>query len=85
MLQLRRFAGVVSLFAAVALTGRAVTAAPTVVVSIQPIHSLVAAVMEGVAVPALLIRGAASEHSFTLRPSDASMDTWRRAARSDRT
>ena len=71
MLQLRRFAGVVSLFAAVALTGRVVTAAPTVVVSIQPIHSLVAAVMEGVAVPALLIRGAASEHSFTLRPSDA--------------
>jgi len=39
--------------------------------SIKPIHSLVAGVMQGVAEPVLLVRGAASPHSFSLRPSDA--------------
>jgi zinc transport system substrate-binding protein len=37
-------------------------AAPQVVVSIKPIHSLVAAVMEGVGQPQLLIKGAGSPH-----------------------
>jgi zinc transport system substrate-binding protein len=45
--------------------------APAVVVSIKPIHSLVAGVMEGVGEPALLIEGAASPHSYALRPSQA--------------
>jgi zinc transport system substrate-binding protein len=40
-----------------------------VVVTIKPIHSLVAQVMEGVGVPVLLVDGAASPHSFSLRPS----------------
>jgi zinc transport system substrate-binding protein len=40
-----------------------------VVVTIKPIHSLVAQVMEGVGVPTLLVEGAASPHSFSLRPS----------------
>ena len=44
---------------------------PSVLVSIKPVHSLVAAVMEGVGTPALLIGGAASEHSYALKPSDA--------------
>jgi zinc transport system substrate-binding protein len=44
---------------------------PKVVVSILPIHSLVAGVMEGIAKPQLLIRGGASPHSTSLRPSDA--------------
>jgi len=46
-------------------------AAPKVAVSINPVHSLVAAVMEGVGEPALLVRGAASPHTYALRPSDA--------------
>ncbi|MCG8428454.1 MAG: zinc ABC transporter substrate-binding protein, partial [Chromatiales bacterium] len=46
-------------------------AAPKVVVSIKPIHSLVAGVMEGVAEPELLIRGGQSPHTFSLAPSDA--------------
>lgn len=44
---------------------------PQVVVTIKPIHSLVAAVMAGVGEPKLLITGAADEHSYALRPSDA--------------
>jgi zinc transport system substrate-binding protein len=46
-------------------------AAPRVLVTIKPIHSLVASVMEGVATPGLLIAGAASEHGYALKPSDA--------------
>jgi zinc transport system substrate-binding protein len=42
-----------------------------VVASIKPIHSLVAQVMQGIGVPALLVDGAASPHSFALKPSDA--------------
>ncbi|MGA1860709.1 zinc ABC transporter substrate-binding protein [Azospirillum sp. 11R-A] len=45
--------------------------APKVVVSIKPIHSLVAAVMRGVGDPVLLVRGGASPHSYTMKPSDA--------------
>jgi zinc transport system substrate-binding protein len=41
------------------------------VVSILPLHSLVAGVMQGVAEPYLLVPGGASPHSFALRPSDA--------------
>ncbi|WP_290998518.1 zinc ABC transporter substrate-binding protein [Hyphomicrobium sp.] len=40
-----------------------------VVVTIKPIHSLVARVMEGVGAPTLLVEGAASPHSFSLKPS----------------
>ena len=46
-------------------------AAPNVVVSIKPIHSLVAAVMEGVAEPKLIVEGAASPHTYTMKPSNA--------------
>lgn len=42
-----------------------------VVVSIKPVHSLVAGVMEGVGEPALLVKGTGSEHSYSLRPSEA--------------
>jgi zinc transport system substrate-binding protein len=44
---------------------------PRVVASIKPVHSLVAAVMDGVAVPELLVPGNASPHVYSLRPSDA--------------
>lgn len=46
-------------------------AAPAVLATIKPVHSLVAAVMEGVGEPQLLIGGAVSEHSYALKPSDA--------------
>jgi zinc transport system substrate-binding protein len=46
-------------------------AAPLVVASIAPLHSLVATVMQGVGSPHLLLRGGESPHTFTLRPSDA--------------
>ena len=46
-------------------------AAPKVVASIKPVHSLVAGVMAGVAEPVLLVKGAGSPHSYSLRPSEA--------------
>ena len=42
-----------------------------VVATIKPVHSIVSAVMEGVGEPHLIMRGAASPHDFSLRPSDA--------------
>jgi len=44
-----------------------------VVASIKPVHSLVAAVMEGVGAPELLVKGAASPHTYSMRPSEAGM------------
>lgn len=44
-----------------------------VVASIKPVHSLVSAVMAGVGEPHLLVRGAMSPHTFSLRPSDAAV------------
>lgn len=46
-------------------------AAPKVVVSLKPIHALAAAIMDGVAQPTLIVEGAASEHFYVLRPSEA--------------
>eukprot|EP01035_Chromulina_nebulosa_P055697 gene55697-76334_t len=46
-------------------------AEPSVVVSIKPVHSLVASIMQGVGEPELIVKGAASPHTYTLRPSDA--------------
>ncbi len=42
-----------------------------VVVSIKPLHALVTGVMAGVASPKLLVDGAASPHTYALKPSDA--------------
>jgi zinc transport system substrate-binding protein len=46
-------------------------AAPNVVATVKPIHSLVAGVMAGIAAPVLLIKGATSPHRYALRPSAA--------------
>lgn len=43
---------------------------PKVVASIQPLHSLAAMVMDGLGTPALLVSGTASEHGYSLKPSD---------------
>ncbi|WP_244514472.1 zinc ABC transporter substrate-binding protein [Afifella marina] len=45
-------------------------AAPDVAVSIKPVHSLVAAVMEGVGSPHLIVANG-SPHDYALKPSDA--------------
>ncbi|MCU7931810.1 MAG: zinc ABC transporter substrate-binding protein [Candidatus Thiodiazotropha sp. (ex Codakia rugifera)] len=46
-------------------------AEPNVVVSIKPVHSLVAGLMRNIGEPALLIDGNQSPHSLSLRPSNA--------------
>ena len=46
-------------------------AAPEVVVSIKPIHALVAGVMDGIGTPRLIIEGGASPHTYQMRPSEA--------------
>lgn len=52
------------------LTATTTQAQPQVAASIRPIHALVAGVMAGVGEPALLIKGVASPHDYSLRPSD---------------
>lgn len=47
-------------------------AAENVVVSIKPIHSLVAAVMQGVGEPTLIVDAAGSPHVYSMKPSQAS-------------
>jgi zinc transport system substrate-binding protein len=51
--------------------GAAQAEAPDVVVSIKPIHSLVASIMQGVGEPALIVEGAASPHTYSMKPSNA--------------
>lgn len=46
-------------------------AAPKVVASLLPLHSLAAQIMEGVGEPLLLLDATASPHSYQLRPSEA--------------
>ena len=47
--------------------------APRVVVTIKPIHALVASVMDRIGTPALLLSGSMSPHGVSLRPSQARM------------
>lgn len=42
---------------------------PRVVVSIGPIHSLIASLTKGITEPELLVKGGVSHHGFSLRPS----------------
>src|SRR5262245_39257983 len=57
-------------FATLAAAGSAMAQAK-VVVSIKPLHSLVAGVMAGVGTPELLVKGTASPHTYAMKPSDA--------------
>jgi zinc transport system substrate-binding protein len=57
------FGSVLSLFM---LTAHAV---PQVMVTLKPIHSLVAGVMQNVGMPQLLLTGGESPHTYNLRPS----------------
>lgn len=58
-----------ALFAGTSGAARADT--PNVVVSIKPIHSLVASIMQGVGEPKLIVEGAASPHTYSMKPSNA--------------
>lgn len=51
--------------------GAANAAAPNVVASIAPIGSLLSNLMQGVGEPYVLIKGGASPHTYSLKPSDA--------------
>jgi zinc transport system substrate-binding protein len=62
---------VCTLLAFALLVALPASAAPDVLATLKPVHSLVAAVMAGVGEPQLLIGGALSEHSYALKPSDA--------------
>ncbi|MEZ5882073.1 MAG: zinc ABC transporter substrate-binding protein ZnuA [Nitratireductor sp.] len=64
-----------SLILAALLSTTAYTAQAEVkaVASIKPVHSLVAAVMEGVGEPGLIVDGAGSPHTYALKPSQAQM------------
>ncbi|PWV60567.1 zinc ABC transporter substrate-binding protein ZnuA [Plasticicumulans acidivorans] len=59
------------LMAAMLGVASSAAAAPKVVASIKPVHALVAAVMDGVATPTLLLDNRASPHDFALKPSAA--------------
>jgi zinc transport system substrate-binding protein len=60
-------AGLFSTFAAPAMA----ESPPAVMTSIKPVHSLVASVMQGISEPGLIVEGAASPHSYALKPSQA--------------
>lgn len=63
--------GIIGTVFTVLLPSSAIAAGPVVIASIKPVHSLVAGVMAGVGTPKLLVAGAASEHDYALRPSQA--------------
>lgn len=60
-----------ALGAALALPNPAHAEIPRIVATIKPIHSLVAAVMGDLGSPALIVKGSASPHTYSLKPSDA--------------
>ncbi|MBO6816279.1 MAG: zinc ABC transporter substrate-binding protein [Rhizobiaceae bacterium] len=61
----------ISALSASLMMSGSVLAAPKVVASIQPLHSLVAGVMDGVGTPELIVQEASSPHGFSLKPSQA--------------
>ncbi len=65
-----RSLAVAALFAAATMQS-ARADGPSVVATIKPVHSLAAAVMDGVAEPVLLVRSGGSPHTYALRPSEA--------------
>jgi zinc transport system substrate-binding protein len=66
-----RLVGAVCLLALGGAGGAVAAAEIRVVASIKPVHSLVTGVMRGIAAPVLLVKGAGSPHTYSLRPSEA--------------
>lgn len=60
-----------ALAAALSWSTMALAEVPSVVATVKPLHALVAAVMGDLGTPALIVKGAASPHSYSLKPSDA--------------
>jgi zinc transport system substrate-binding protein len=52
------------------LSATSLAAAPTIVVTLKPIHSLVTGLCQGVCQPVLLLNGTQSPHDYTLKPSE---------------
>ncbi len=72
-LKLKRSTGLVAMLSgclALLAASMASAAEPRVVVTLKPVHSVVAAVMAGVAEPHLLLDGTASPHAYAMKPSD---------------
>lgn len=55
----------------VSTTSSLAYAAPDVVASIKPVHSIIATIMKDVGEPTLLVDGNVSPHDYTMKPSDA--------------
>lgn len=66
-----RLAAALGAVSLLCLTALPAAAELKVTATIKPIHALVSQVMEGVGVPTLLVKGAASPHTYALKPSDA--------------
>ncbi len=60
-----------ALAAALSWSSVALAEVPNVVATVKPLHALVAAVMGDLGTPALIVKGAASPHTYSLKPSDA--------------
>ena len=60
-----------ALAAALSWSPIALAEVPNVVATVKPLHALVAAVMGDLGTPSLIVKGAASPHTYSLRPSDA--------------
>lgn len=63
---------VAAVLTALVWSSAALAETPKVVATIKPLHSLVAAVMGDLGSPQLIVKGGASPHTYSLRPSDAS-------------
>lgn len=72
-LPMRALAGLVAINAAIVVTLAPALAADSVkvLVTIKPIHALVAQVMGDTGTPELLVGGTASPHTYVMKPSDA--------------
>ncbi|MDX2154915.1 MAG: zinc ABC transporter substrate-binding protein [Hyphomicrobiaceae bacterium] len=64
-------AAALAMFPLCAMGSKSSAAEPMVLVTIKPVHSLAAAVMQGAGSPILLLDGAASPHAYALKPSQA--------------
>ena len=58
---------------ALMIIGSANASERSMVVSIKPVHSLVASVTEGIATPELIVKGVQSLHGYQVKPSDAKL------------
>lgn len=59
-----------TVFCSIVFLAGSVSAQPSVVVSVAPLHSAVSAVMQGAGEPELLLNPAVSVHDYHLKPSD---------------